>query len=85
MSQNKRKTKVGVVIQDKMDKTRVVKVLQTFHHKFYNKVVRKYKKYYMHDEKNEAKAGDKVKIMETRPLSKLKRWRLEEIIKKAAQ
>ena len=78
---SKRKEKKGIVIKDKMDKTIVVKVERTFRHPQYGKVLRKSKKYYAHDEKNEAKAGDFVRIIETRPLSKTKRWWLAEILK----
>ena len=78
---SKRKEKKGTVIKDKMDKTIVVKVERTFRHLQYGKVLRRSKKYYAHDEKNEAKAGDFVRIIETRPLSKTKRWRLAEILK----
>ncbi len=78
---SKRKEKKGIVIKDKMSKTVVVKVERTFRHPQYGKVLRKSKKYYAHDEKNEAKVGDFVRIIETRPLSKTKRWRLAEILK----
>ena len=83
MERNDRKVKVGTVISDKTDKTRVVKVLRSFKHAFYDKVIKRSTKYYVHDEKNESHVGDEVKISETRPLSKLKRWRLEQIVKKA--
>ncbi len=78
---SKRKQRRGTVIKDKMAKTIVVKVERTFRHPQYGKVLRKSKKYYAHDEKNEAKVGDFVRIIETRPLSKTKRWRLAEILK----
>ncbi len=70
------KTKVGVVISDKMQKTCVVKFMKYVRHPLYRKYVRKMTKVYVHDEKNECKAGDKVIIEQTRPLSRLKRWRL---------
>jgi small subunit ribosomal protein S17 len=83
MERNKRKELQGVVVGDSMNKTRKVEVVQVFRHKLYDKVLRRRKKFYMHDEKNETKIGDKVRITETRPLSKLKRWRLLEITEKA--
>ena len=82
---NKRKERIGVIISDKMDKTRVVLVERVFIHPKYKKEVKVKKKYYAHDENNECKIGDVVRIMETRPLSKLKRWRIVEIIKKAKE
>lgn len=75
-----KKTFIGWVISDKMDKTRVVKVIRTFRHPKYEKVIRKAKKYYAHDEKNLTHIGDKVEILETRPLSKLKRWRITRVL-----
>lgn len=83
MERNLRKTLTGVVVSDKMDKTIVVAVQQQFQHKLYKKIVRKTYKLKAHDEKNEAHVGDTVKVMETRPLSKEKRWRLVEIVKRA--
>ena len=83
MERNDRREKVGTVISDKNNKTRVVKVLRSFKHAFYDKVIKRSTKYYVHDEKNESHVGDEVKIIETRPLSKLKRWRLAQIVKKA--
>lgn len=80
---NLRKTRVGVVVSDKMDKTIVVAVRDNVRHPLYNKIVKKTYKLKAHDENNEAHEGDKVKVMETRPLSKDKRWRLVEIIEKA--
>jgi small subunit ribosomal protein S17 len=77
-----RKTRVGVVVSDKMDKTITVKVDRIVHHPTYDKPIRTATKYKAHDEKNVAKTGDTVKIQETRPLSKTKRWRLVEVIKK---
>jgi small subunit ribosomal protein S17 len=73
MRENKKKI-TGTVISDKMDKTRVVAGSRTFRHSVYQKVMRRVKKYYCHDEKNETHVGDKVRIIESRPLSKLKRW-----------
>lgn len=84
VQRNKRQVLQGVVVSDKMDKTRVVKVLRTYRHPLYEKVIRKYKKYYAHDELNQTRVGDEVEIMATRPLSKLKRWRIYRIIKKAS-
>ena len=72
----KRKVKQGVVVSDKMDKTVVVSVERTIRHPKYQKVIVRAKKYYAHDESNTCKVGDKVFIMETRPLSKQKRWRV---------
>ena len=79
---NLRKTRVGVVVSDKMDKTIVVAVRDNVRHPLYNKIVKKTYKLKAHDEKNDAKIGDTVKVMETRPLSKDKRWRLVEIVEK---
>ena len=78
-----RKTRIGTVISDKMDKTITVRVDTTSMHPVYNKLVRTSTKFKAHDEKNAAGTGDTVKIEETRPLSKTKRWRLVEIVKKA--
>ena len=78
-----RKTKVGMVISDKMDKTIVVAVLETVAHPLYKKTVRRTYKLKAHDENNVCGIGDRVRVMETRPLSKDKRWRLVEIIEKA--
>lgn len=77
-----RKERVGEVVSDKMDKTIVVRVQRRFQHPRYRKVVTAYSKFYAHDEKNEARAGDRVRIMETRPLSRLKRWRLVEVVER---
>lgn len=73
---NSRREKQGVVVSNKMDKTVVVKVERTFRHPRYQKVITRAKKYYAHDETNDLKEGDVVTIVETRPLSKLKRWRV---------
>lgn len=80
--EKKRKFMVGRVISNKMDKTVVVTVETLRHHPLYKKTIRKVVKYKVHDEKNECKQGDTVQIMETRPLSKEKRWRVSEIITK---
>ena len=73
---NRRKVRVGVVVSDKPDKTVIVKIERRLAHRLYGKGVAQTKKYYAHDEKNEYKVGDTVRITETRPLSKLKRWRV---------
>ena len=78
-----RKTRVGLVVSDKMDKTIVVAIEDSVQHPLYKKVMKNTYKLKAHDENNECKVGDKVKVMETRPLSKDKRWRLVEIIEKA--
>ena len=78
----KRKERVGEVISNKMAKTIVVRVERRFPHPTYRKVVTAYSKFYAHDEKNEAKLGDQVLIQETRPLSKLKCWRLVEVVER---
>ena len=80
---NMRKTVVGRVVSDKMDKTIVVAVEDSVKHKLYNKIVKRTVRFKAHDENNACGVGDRVKIMETRPLSKDKRWRLVEIIEKA--
>ena len=78
---SRRKTRVGVVVSDKMDKTIVVSVVRRVPHPKFGKIIKKTTKLYAEDEKNEAKTGDRVKITECRPLSKLKRWRLVEVLK----
>jgi len=78
-----RKVKVGVVSSDKMDKSRVIQVQRNIKHPLYKKYVRKTTKFMAHDENNDSHVGDVVKIMETRPLSKSKRWRLIEILERA--
>lgn len=80
---NLRKVRIGVVTSDKMDKTITVAIERKVKHPIYGKFVKKTTKFHAHDEKNEGGIGDTVKIMETRPLSKTKRWRLVEIIEKA--
>lgn len=79
-----RKERVGEVISNKMTKTIVVRVERRFPHPKFKKVVTGYKKFYAHDEKGEAKVGDRVRIEETRPLSKLKRWRLVAVVERSA-
>ena len=83
MERNNRKTKIGKVISDKMEKTIVVAIEESVKHPLYGKVVKRTYKLKAHDEENTCGIGDKVKVMETRPLSKDKRWRLVEIIEKA--
>ncbi len=78
-----RKSQIGIVVSDKMDKTIVVRVDTRVKHPLYGKIIRSSKKYKAHDENNEARMGDKVMIAETRPLSKDKNWRLQEIMEKA--
>ncbi len=78
----RRKVLIGEVVSDKMDKTVVVRVERTYRHPMYGKVVKTHKKFYAHDEENQCRIGDIVKIMETRPLSKLKRWRVVEILER---
>ena len=76
---------VGVVTSNKMQKTIVVKVTRTTEHPLYSRVVRSAKKYYAHDDTGDAKIGDTVRIVSTRPLSKLKRWRLKEVIARSSR
>jgi small subunit ribosomal protein S17 len=83
MERQLRKERVGLVVSDKMDKTVTVAIERRVKHPIYGKFVKTTKKFKVHDEKNESKAGDTVKIMETRPLSKTKRWRLVEIVERA--
>ena len=80
---NLRKTQVGTVVSDKMDKTVVIAIQDHVRHPLYKKIIKRTVKLKAHDEKNECKVGDRVMVMETRPLSKDKRWRLVEIIEKA--
>lgn len=77
-----RKTKIGEVVSSGMNKTIVVRTVTRVPHAKFGKIVKQQKKFYAHDEENKAKAGDTVRIMETRPLSKLKRWRLVEVVAK---
>src|SRR5216684_9264712 len=81
----KRKERLGEVISNKMAKTIIVRVERRFPHPRYKKVITGYKKFYAHDEKSEAKVGDRVRIQETRPLSKTKRWRLVEVVERGVQ
>ncbi len=85
ISKSVKKDRIGIVVSDKMHKTIVVEVHRRMQHPKFKKIVSKFKKFYVHDEKQEAKVGDLVRIEETRPLSKLKRWRLVEIIESADQ
>lgn len=78
-----RKRVVGVVVSDKMAKTRVVAVTEMFQHPKYGKYIKRTQKFHTHDEKNDSKTGDKVLIVETRPLSKTKRWRLMQVLERA--
>lgn len=78
-----RKERVGVVVSNKMNKTVVVAVENSVRHPLYNKIVKRTYKLYAHDEQNTCKIGDKVRVMETRPLSKTKRWRLVEVVEQA--
>ena len=79
----KRKQRVGEVVSNKMTKTIVVRVQRRYSHTQFKKIVTSYKKFYAHDEKSEAKPGDLVRIEESRPLSKLKRWKLVEVVERA--
>ena len=83
MERNLRKTRVGVVVSDKMDKTIVVAVKDSVQHPLYKKIMKRTVTFKAHDEKNECGVGDRVEIMETRPISADKRWRLVQIIEKA--
>ena len=83
MERNLRKPRTGVVVSDKMDKTIVVAIRDNVKHPLYNKIVKKTYKLKAHDENGDAHIGDTVKVMETRPLSKDKRWRLVEVIERA--
>jgi small subunit ribosomal protein S17 len=78
-----RKVRVGVVVSNKMDKTAVVAVIERVRHPKYNKFVQRTKKLYAHDEANDTNIGDRVRVMETRPLSKQKRWRVVEVLERA--
>jgi small subunit ribosomal protein S17 len=82
MERNTRKGRIGVVVSDKADKTVTVKVERRFSHPLYGKQVAKTKKYHAHDEENQFRVGDTVRIVETRPLSKMKRWRVAELIER---
>ena len=82
LERGKRKERIGEVISNKMAKTIIVRVQRRFPHPEFKKVITTYKKFYAHDEKGEARPGDRVRIEETRPLSKTKRWRLVEVVEK---
>jgi small subunit ribosomal protein S17 len=84
-ARGKRKERVGEVLSNKMAKTIVVRVQRRFQHLKYKKIVTAYKKFYAHDEKGEAKPGDRVRIVETRPMSKLKRWQLVEVVERGTE
>ncbi len=83
MERNLRKTRIGKVVSNKMDKTVVVAVEENIRHKRYNKIIKRTYKLKAHDEENTCNEGDRIKVMETRPLSKDKRWRLVEILERA--
>lgn len=83
MNRNKRKVRLGTVVSDKMNKTIVVRIDRTMRHPLYERIIRTNSKLYAHDEKNDAHMGDLVRVMETRPLSVQKRWRLIEVIERA--
>ena len=78
------KTRIGLVVSDRMNKTRVVAVERTFRHPRYERVIKRTSRFKAHDERNEAHVGDRVLIVETRPLSKDKRWRIKEILQRAS-
>jgi small subunit ribosomal protein S17 len=80
---NARKVREGIVTSDRMDRTAVVTVTERVRHTKYNKTVQRAKKLYVHDEANDLHVGDRVRVMETRPLSKLKRWRILEVVERA--
>ena len=82
-ARGQRKSMEGVVVSDKMDKTRVVRVTRTVRHHFYKKVMTKSSKFHVHDEGNQSREGDLIEIVSTRPLSKLKRWRMVRVVKAA--
>jgi small subunit ribosomal protein S17 len=82
VTRRRRKTRTGEVISDRMNKTIVVRTVTRVPHARFGKIVKQMTKFYVHDEENKAKTGDTVRIMETRPLSKLKRWRLVEVLQK---
>ena len=83
LTRHLRKTRIGIITSDKMEKTITVAVERRVKHPLYGKFMKKTKKYHAHDEENTARIGDRVRIMETRPLSKSKRWRLIEVIERA--
>lgn len=81
--ENRRKVREGIVVSDAMEATVIVSVVERVRHPRYGKTVQRTKRLYAHDAQNEAKAGDRVRVIETRPLSKLKRWRLAEVLERA--
>lgn len=83
MERGRRKVRIGLVVADKMNKTRTIEVARDFRDNLYEKVLKRRTKFYAHDEKNETHVGDRVRIMEARPLSRLKRWHIIEVLKKA--
>lgn len=83
MERNLRKTRVGKVVSNKMDKTIVVAVVDNVKHPLYNKIIKRTSKLYCQDDENTCNIGDRVRVMETRPLSKKKRWRLVEVLERA--
>lgn len=83
IERNRRKTREGIVTSASMDRTAVVVVTEQVRHRRYNKTVRRHKRLYVHDQDNDLRVGDRVRITETRPLSKLKRWRLVQILERA--
>lgn len=83
VERNRRKTRIGKVISEKMDKTIVVEIVRTMKHPQYERVIRKRSRLYAHDQERRAGLGDTVRVMECRPLSKTKRWRLVEVVEKA--
>lgn len=85
VARSQRKERLGDVISNKMAKTIVVRVERRFRHPKFKKVITRYRKFYAHDEKSEAKVGDRVRIEETRPLSKIKSWRLVEILERSTE
>jgi small subunit ribosomal protein S17 len=84
-ARGKRKERTGEVVSNKMNRTIVVRVTRRHPHPVFKKVITTYNKFYAHDEKQEAKIGDRVRIVETRPISKLKRWRLVEVVERAPE
>ncbi len=80
---NNRKTREGLVVSNKMDKTVVIAIIERVRHPKYDKFITRTKKLYAHDEANDAKTGDKVRVVETRPMSKTKRWRVVEVLERA--
>ena len=84
MAEHRRKVLLGEVVSNRMDKTITVKVERRIRHSVYERVIKRSKKYHAHDEQNQCQVGDQVRIMETRPLSKTKRWRLVEVVRQRA-